>query len=81
MAGQLAKPENPTLREAQSLYELAKNEGSVDSALRSIRCSYQILLRMGRKPELKREVLPSWVLIFVLLAAGVLATVVLLRKR
>jgi hypothetical protein len=81
MAGQLAKPENPTLREAQSLYELAKNEGSVDSALRSIRCSYQILLRMGRKPELKRELLPSWVLIFVLLAAGVLVTVVLLRKR
>lgn len=82
MAEQLAKPENPTLMEARSFYELASNQGSVESALRSLWCSYQILSKLGKKAELRQKLLPRWVPILVLLTTGMLAVVrLLLRKR
>jgi hypothetical protein len=82
MAGQLVKPENSTLKEARSFYELARNQGSVEYALHSLWCSYQILSKLGKKAELQQGLLPPRLLILVLLTAVVLVVVgLLLRKR
>jgi len=79
-AGELVSPENSVLREARSLYELAKTQGSIDLALHSIKCSNQILSELGKQPVLERRLLPlMWLFVLILVAVGF--AVFSLRKR